>query len=152
MMANCTVCGKGLHKRNQTGICRECFRTHRPDHIRKRQSDAVKRVYAERPEYREKHRKAMAARARSPEHRQRASERAKSMRIWEMGHKAITPEIIEKRRARISATRLAHIPADYRDQYRHLVSVKHLRAAEAERIVLEQQEADRARWRKEWAR
>jgi hypothetical protein len=144
----CSVCAGALHRQNKIGICRDCYRTNRPDHIRKKQSDAVKRVYATRPEYRDMHRKAMRAHAQSPEHRQRASDRAKTMRIWEIGHRAITPEIAKKRAARAVSTRLSYVPTGYIGLYRTLRK-KHLSVAEATAACLQQERVDLERLRRE---
>lgn len=148
---NCTHCPKPLHRQNKTGICRECFRTHRPDHIREKQSAAVKRAYATRPDYRDRHRKAMLAHNQSPEHRQRASDRAKEMRIWEMGHKAITPDIVARRSRKASSTRLRGVPSGYHNLYRALRK-KHLSVAEATNACIEQERVDVERLRREMGR
>lgn len=144
----CSVCSGPLHRQNKIGLCRQCYRTHRPDHIREKQSAAVKRVYATRPEYRDLHRKAMQAHSRTPEHRQRASDRAKEMRIWEIGHKAITPEIAKKRSAKAVSTRLAAVPSGYLKLYRELRR-KHLTVEEATAACVEQERVDVERLRRE---
>ena len=56
--------------------------------------------------------------------RELAGKKAKEMRSREKSLAAITPEVLKQRARSLSERRLAHIPPEFRDDYRALVRVK----------------------------
>jgi len=63
-------------------------------------------------------------------------------RLWEIGHAHIKarPEIRKRAGRRQSATKMAWCPHDMREDYRTLVYVKKVSAAEARAMILEEHE------------
>lgn len=148
----CRTCAAALYRRNKSGLCKTCIATD-PGAILRR-AEGQRRAYALRPELvvacSERLRKA----TRTPEHAERARRMMTENRLWERGIAAAGPPGSPSRRktaASLSNTRLAHIPPELRDEYRHLVSIKKFSAAEATAIVTEQHAKDMDRWRKQLA-
>lgn len=148
----CSDCPSPISDRSKTGRCRRCaasVNNRRPDVVAKRAA-GLRRRLANDPECRA----AYADRARhasSCRDMAAVSQRAKDGKIWLAGNAqrwANAPPNSEARKitgARISARKLAHIPTDYRDEYRGLI-LRGFKAAEAERIVLQQHDKERARF------
>lgn len=128
----CLGCGGTVSKHSTTGFCRSCV--FKVPEIAARRSAAIERAFMADPSKRERQRNGVAEANRRPEARERARRQALSMRIWEQGVAAMTPEIRERCGATLSARKLAHIPLERRAEYKRLV--KYHGAAEAERIVL----------------
>lgn len=150
-MADCSVCGRALGAKNKTGLCRVHF-NQQPvsEATREKRSRSMIRRLAVDPELRERRRSIAADAARRPEVRAARSTRAKEQRLWERAFGKMTREQIDARNRAVSDAKLAHIPSDYRDEYRRIKRAGY-KASEARDMIAEQQMADRARWRREWA-
>lgn len=145
----CVGCGSGLHQKNTTGYCRPCF-------ARKNAGDPlirakIARAYSEHAKrnpqaVRERARKAAATKKANPELIARLAETMRQ----QVQPKSCTPEAIARRdlhaRGRkISATKLAWCPVEYRPLYTALMRDHGLKRAEAWEIVKKQMAADRTR-------
>ena len=145
-------CDKTLGPKNASGLCRTHF-NQQPvsDETRAKRRATTLAMLAANPDLRERRRAAAAEAARRPDVRAARSARAKASRLWEHSIGKMTREQLDARNRAVSAARLAHIPSDYREEYRRLVKRKGFSAAEAEAMIITQYEADKARWRQEWA-
>jgi hypothetical protein len=127
-MSGCKNCGKPLGKSNRTGFCRahsNGLRKGDPVFAAKLRAEMNRRL--EDPEYRAKLSKS-AKRARE----KLLADPAFAERMREIGKRQYVevlskPDVREKNRnapnraQRVSDTKLAHIPAEYRGQYRELM-------------------------------
>ena len=153
--AACIDCAAPISHKSR-GRCRPCAAratAARPEHAAKI-SEALRRRYASDPAFRAR----LSAHLRSvAEPGETKAARAREQRLWERGHAArwasAPPGSAARAEAgrRISAGKLAHIPADVRAEYRHLVR-RGFAAAEAERIVRAHQATDLARFRRDIGR
>lgn len=133
-------CGKVLGQRNTSGLCQPCVtraRNHCPD-FRAKASASLRARFANDEDLRRRRAISNAEIARRPENREANRQR---MMGNTFGHRSnINRPAGSQARAiagkRVSATKLAHIPSDFRDSYRELRKLG-LPAAEAETIVLE---------------
>ena len=145
----CAVCDKPLGKKNRTGRC-----VHHPlppsAEVCASRSAAMKRKFATDPDFRARH-KAKAGR-QTEAGRKAISASNKARRIWEIGQRHITPEVIKRRTASLRAKALSHIPSEYRDLYTELRNKHRLSVSDATEAVRHQQEADAARHRREMRR
>ena len=145
-MAKCKSCPTELARRNKTGLCRECYRKN-PNAVsaetRAKISAGQKRRHLEDPELAER-RKVLARKAsRSPAAVKARTERWKREKMWERGSQAACrPEVRAKAGKSIRETRLAWCPPHLRDDYIHLIRGKRFSAAEAKRMILEQDAAE----------
>lgn len=149
---DCKVCGKKLGVRNTSGYCRDDFnRLPVSDETKAKRAATMRKTLMANPDMRERRRKAIAEAARRPEIRAMRSKAAKEQKLWLHSIGKMTPEQYERRNRSLSATRLAHIPSEYRERYRTIKKRHGLKAAEAYELIMEEYEADKARWRREWA-
>ena len=140
---NCAVCGAGLRRDNKTGRCR----LHPDPEVAKRRGASIKRRFDTDPDFRARH-KAKAGR-QTEAGRKSISDGAKARRIWEVGARHLTPEVIKRGRESIRAQGLGHIPAEYRDLYMELRRKHRVSVADALAAVEQQQATDIARFRRE---
>lgn len=145
----CAICEKTLGKRNLTGRCVHHPLPATPETIAKRGA-SIKRKFATDPAFRARH-KAKAGR-QTVEGRQSIGKSTKARKLWEIGQKHITPEVIKRRSASMRATKLAHIAVEYRDLYTELRRNHRMSVADALAAVNQQQAADIARHRREMRR
>ena len=146
-------CGKELSSRSPSGLCRPCCarRNATDPAIRQKVSATHRANMARDPEARQRatERARAASASRCP---QKLSETAKRTRLWEHSKGRCWmdkgPESRRRTGARISATKLAHIPAEVRPFYRQLIKSNFSRA-EAQKMALEQAEVERRRIRAE---
>lgn len=152
MICSTDGCNTPLGSKNKSGRCRSCTaRKNNADPVfRQKRAEAVRFKYATDPTYRADARRRAGEVFKRPDVREKGRAAVLRSRNWEKALAAITPETIAKRARTHSNNRLAHIPSDYRDLYRHLRRDKHLTAADATRICLEQQEHDRRAMHREW--
>lgn len=153
MAGTCIDCATPVSRKSRTGRCRGCANRHNATRAEHRAaiSAGLQRRWATDPAYAA----AAADRARAAARcRDKAMmrERAIDNRLWEHGHRhrwsvSAPPGSAARARtgARISAAKLAHIPTDYRGEYRRLTR-RGVPAAEAERMIRDQADADRRRF------
>lgn len=144
-MATCKDCGKELGRRNKSGYCRACSgrAVWRNPANREAHRKAVRRKIHGDPEtlakYRENARKAAA----SPATAKARKERWQRDRVWEKGNLAArAPEVRERAGRATALTRLPWCPPHLLDLYRELTRDKRIPAAEAKRMVLDQERAE----------
>lgn len=141
-----------ISRKSRTGRCRTCANRHKaalPGHGAA-VSAGLRRRWSTDPAYaaagRERARAAAAARDKA-----KMADRARALRLWERGNRARwagAPPGSEARAqagARISATKLRHIPRELRDDYRRLIACGHS-AADATQIITDHAEAERRRF------
>jgi hypothetical protein len=145
-------CGRKLGPADKTGLCRSCF-----NHVRnadpefqERRRQAMRAKWQTDPEWAERQRARFAALNECPERRAKLSERMRGNELWRRSSYAREVGSPQRMLAgrKGSATKLSHIPGDYRDLYRSLVK-KGLTAADAEAAVRHHAEAERQRIRRE---
>ena len=150
----CATCGATLGRKNRSGYCRNHLSAAQAQDPawREKQRSGAKRALHANPVRLDAARARMCARNRTPEHRAWAADRAREMKLHEIGHRfAHTPEAQAKRSVSSIATKLAWCPPHLRDDYRALIRVKKLRAAEAREIILAQDAAEVAAVRRRMA-
>lgn len=149
---NCKTCGKKLGPKNASGFCRNDFnRQPVSAETRAKRAETLRATLMADPVARERRRQAIAEAARRPEIRALRSKMAKEQKLWVHSIGKMTREQLDRRNRSLSATRLSHIPSEYRDQYRTLKKRHGLKADEAYELISQQIEADKKRWRREWA-
>lgn len=114
----CRTCGGPRYKRSRTGLCGQCSR--RDPAVAAKKSATIRERYATDPGMRERHHAAMVRHNQSVKMREVASRKAKTLRIWELAKAAQTPETRAKAAKTLSERKMAHIPAELRDEYRAL--------------------------------
>lgn len=132
-MPSCRTCGGPVTRHSKSGLCKVCAR-HDPE-INARRVAGIAAAFKFNPEKRQRQIEAVRAANRRPERRERSGELARSIRLWEAGHKGITQESYRKAGSTRSHRALAHIPLAYHDDYRLLM--KKVGAQEAGRLVQE---------------
>jgi hypothetical protein len=141
----CTDCGVSISVKS-TGRCRTCACAiaNRDPEIRARKGAAMRLAYTD-PAFAAKRaagsRKAVARRMADPAHVEKLREMGRRYGTANLDAARLSPEVRAKAGRSISARKLEHIPAAYRAAYRE-IRAKNISAPEAERMVLEQQEAD----------
>lgn len=146
----CRTCATTLSRRNRTGYCRKCVGAalHRKPGFKEKLRAGIKRkIYAD-PEYADALRKRARAASASPKAVKARTERWHRDRVWEQGTAAQTPEVRARAGRSTTATRLAWCPPHLRETYRDLINSKRIKAAEARRMIEEQEAAELARWRR----
>lgn len=133
IMADCKQCAAPITAGSRTGFCKPC--SQKDPETRARRAEGRRRAFALHPEYRQRQREAIAAHNRSDAMRRRSGELAKSLKLWEHGLPAVTPEVRARQGATMTEQRLAEIPLAYRDDYRILV--KKVGAKDARKAILE---------------
>lgn len=145
---NCVECGNSLWKGNKSGYCRKHVGTlsGTPEHKAKI-SAGLRRKLAIDPVYREACRARAQKNCASPKLREAAIEAAKTSGAWRKALAAATPESYALGVKRSAEAKLAWCPPELRQFYRDLTA-KGIRAAEAKRLTLEQQEVEALRFRR----
>ena len=144
-MGACKSCRATLGARNQSGYCRKCFSRSVPvsDETRAKISAGIKRKLMEDPEFAEQRKEHARQASRSPAAVEARTERWNRERLWEKGTAArCKPEVAKRAGRPLSARRLAWCPPHLRQAYRDLINVKRIKAAEARRMILEQDAAE----------
>lgn len=144
-MSECKTCKVALGARNKTGYCRNCYNG--SPEKRARLSETVKRNWATNPELRQRYIEAGTRNLSAPLAKAKALATVRKNRTWEVATKSITQEDRMKAARRGTETKLAHIPREMREEYRHLTRTKRYLAADAARIVLEQHARDMEKFR-----
>lgn len=150
MAAACTQCDGPLSPQNRVGVCRRCYfrwRAKDPE-FQRRRSAGIKAAMRADPERHERY----AARAREiaklPQTRAASSRHCFERRLWELGQAAQGPG--SEARAKAARTNrerwLSWCPPHLRNDYAAL-RAKHVRPAEARRLILEHHEVEMRRWR-----
>lgn len=150
-MSGCKACSKPLGHRNRTGYCRKCVGAalhKKPGFNEKLRAGIKRKIYAD-PEYAEKLRERARIASTSPNTVRARTERWHRERIWEQGAAAQTPEVRARAGRSTTDTRLAWCPKHLRATYLDLLYSKRIKAAEARRMIEEQEAAELARWRRE---
>lgn len=142
---HCATCGKQLSERNRYGYCQKhfsAFVAQNPE-WRARHKAGIKRHLSD-PAEMEKLRQRARVNGRTDVATQKRREAAIRTKLWEKGHAALKDnnEAYERAGKRRSATVLAHIPSEKRDDYRRLTSVKKMTSAEATRIILDEHQRE----------
>lgn len=143
----CRSCPATLYRKNKSGLCRQCMMT--DPEMQARRLENMRRAYAARPELIEAATKRIRALTRTPEHADRARRMMTDARLWEKGIERLGPAgspVRIKAGRGVSAARLSHIPRERRDDYRHLVNSKRMKADEATRIILDQHQVETGRF------
>ena len=147
----CIKCAGPVTTQSKSGACKRCSASvSASPEVAAKISASLKRYFTD-PEARQRAKETVIRNGQTEYAMKRRSEVAKRIGLSKMGLAAITPEIMRKRAERQSAVALAHIPRELRDEYKRLRKVKKFTAAEAEKVIMDQHEADMARWRKEIA-
>lgn len=132
---SCAGCGSQVSRSCQSGYCRSCAarRSYQVDPVRK--AEALARL---------------ALAARDPQVKEQRRKRWVEGRFWEKGQSAQPKGSSSRQRMAksLSATHLAWCPPHLRERYRMLVRSKKLKAADARRIILEENEIEMRRWRR----
>lgn len=148
-------CGRELKKPGKTGLCRVCFpRQPKSAATRtKMRKAAFKRVGdpAFKARWVEAVRAGVAASMENPVERERRVAWGRQMGLEHGAAMSalLGPAGSPKRMAngrKVSATKLAWCPLEYRATYRDLTKVRGIPTVEAKRMVLDQVEADRRRF------
>jgi hypothetical protein len=150
-MTGCKECGGALGPRNKSGYCRKhAFLAARQNpQFAERQLAGIRRKIAHDPEYKDKLRSRARALSADPEIAHRRSRAFVENRTWELGNLASrSPEVRAKARRSVIETRVGWCPPHLRADYRSLVYTHHFRAAEARKMIEEQNELEMARWRR----
>ena len=147
---NCKTCSNPLGRGNRTGYCRKhaAAALSKDETWRAKHKAGIRRSMAD-PARLEAMRAVALRNSQVPGASEKRSQRAREIRLWEMGHRALAdnPEAIIRRGRKRTATVLAHIPPECRADYRHLVRSCGYTAAEASAIILEQHETSLSAWR-----
>jgi hypothetical protein len=144
-------CGAVLHSKNQSGLCLKHMLEQRnadPERIAIKVA-ALKRRFATDPELKEAQRRRARGLHLLPQSKE-AKRRRWTPEFQRKGVEALKamPEVRAAAVARMSATKLAWCPPHLRDDYRHLTQRMALPAAEARRMIEDQNEMELARWRR----
>lgn len=144
-MTVCKTCPKELSKYSKTGHCRQCWpkSESRRDHI----SQLMKRKW-QNPKTRDAYVAAGTKNLQTPGAHEKAIASVKANKTWEIASKAITPEIRAKVAKRRSDEMLAHIPREYRAEYKRLTREARCTAAEASEMIAQQHERDLEQFRR----
>jgi hypothetical protein len=153
---NCASCGLTLSRGNRSGYCKRHVSAAKAQDPawREAQKAGAKRALQVNPERLAALRERVRAMNVTPEKRARTADHARKIGLHAIGQRtANSPESIAKRAASSVSTKLAWCPPRLREQYRHLLYVKRIPAAEARAMILAQQDADIAAMRRrlEWA-
>ena len=98
-MSGCRTCGAALGRGNKQGFCKD----HRGDALRRYFSD---------PTAKQRAREVMRRNATTGHAKQRRSEAAKRIKLHEIGHHSITPEVLVRRAKAQSDAKLAWCPRE----------------------------------------
>lgn len=148
----CAECSTTLGPRNTSGYCARhvgIANMRRPG-VREKAARNMRLRLAADPVLREGYQARMRAHQALPQAREARRQRWLAEKPWIKGNE-VQPKGGEARQrmaASISARRLAWCPPELRDDYRLLTNVKGLKAAEAREMILEQHEAEMARFRR----
>lgn len=137
----CLTCAAPLGRNNRSGYCRKHYSAAQAQNPewREKQRNGAKRALMADPVRREAQKARCRAFHGNPEITAKRRETAKRIRLWERGlETSHTPEALAKRAAAARATWLAWCPNHLREEYRRLVYVKRVPAAEAKAMILEQ--------------
>lgn len=154
--STCTTCGTPLKttRRRKTTLCKTCqSRALGLCPERRRRTSATLKARLADPGVKAEHMRRCTegrrrAIAENPEFAAQLREQGRQLGLLGKGfnrHGAGSPERALAGK-RCSATKLAWCPLEYRDEYRHLVRIKLLPAADARAIIEQQVRADRARY------
>lgn len=144
-MSLCKVCQKELYSGNKSGFCAPCWNV--SDEKKAKASAAAKRNW-QKPELRAIYIEQGTKNVTRPDVVAKRKEAVQAKRTWEIARKAITPEIADKAIQRGTETKMAHIPREYRAEYRKLTRTMRYSAAEASAMIAEQHEKDMAAFRR----
>jgi len=147
---NCKVCHSPITRQSKSGMCKHCVLSARnsdPEFQAKR-TNAVKLAFRLRPELSASRRAAIIEINKSPEKRLRQSQRNLETNAIAKARDGCTDESRKRGGKTHSARCLAHIPPEYRDEYRRLIKYKRLTANEASSAILAQHAKDMANFRK----
>lgn len=144
-MSLCKVCQKELYSGNKSGYCAPCWNV--SDEKKAKASAAAKRNW-QKPELRAIYIEQGTKNVTRPDVVAKRKEAVRAKRTWEIAQKAITPEIIAKSLHYSKEAKLAHIPREYRAEYRKLTRTLRYSAAEASAMIAEQHAKDIAAFRK----
>lgn len=147
---NCKQCQAPITRQSKTGMCKPCAlqaRNSDPE-FQERRIKSVKLAFMLRPELGASRRAAMIEINKSPEHRANTSRRNKEINSIAFARKGRSQEASVRGGKTLSARKLAHIPPEYRDEYRRLVDSKRMTAKEASAIILAQHNKDMADFRR----
>lgn len=146
----CKSCSAPITRQSKTGYCAPCaLRARNADpEFQQRRVNAIKRVFAYRPELSEGNRAFITALNKSPERRAQQAIISKQNRTIAHARKGLTPEVHKRIGQTQSRRRLAHIPPEYRDLYRCLMKKRGIKASDATAIVMAQHEKDMADFRR----
>jgi hypothetical protein len=152
----CATCATPLSRGNRSGYCKRHVSAAKAQDPawREAQRAGAKRALQVNPERLDALRARVRAMNITPEKRARTAEHAKRIGLHAIGQRtANSPESIAKRAAASVSTKLAWCPPHLREQYRHLLYVKRIPAAEARAMILAQEAAEIAEMRRrlEWA-
>ena len=151
-LRECVDCSGQLGPKNKTGYCRRCavVRFNKDPARRAKLSSTLKRKYQVDPEYRAAMRDRLRALAVNPKVQAIKSRSMKDNRIWEHARHLMHAGSPARQLAgkRIRETLLGWCPPERRDDYRHLVKMKHVSAADARAMILEEHERDMAAFRR----
>lgn len=144
-MSICKTCPKELATTSKTGYCRKCWPS-APER-RAYMSDLMKRKW-QNPKTRDAYVAAGTKNLQTPGAREKAIASVKANKTWEIASKAITPEIRAKVAKRRADEMLAHIPREYRVEYKRLTREMRCTAAEASEMIAQQHERDMVEFRR----
>jgi hypothetical protein len=149
----CRTCEKPLGPQNRSGYCKHhvsAVLAADPAWREKQRAAAKQSIYAN-PDRLAAMRRQMIANGKLPHAVEARRQSCIDRKLWEQGHEKLARDGSEARRRageRGSATKLAAIPLHLRGQYRELTKLGH-RADDAKRMIIEQNELEMKRWRRE---
>lgn len=150
MDKKCAACAGPVGRKNTSGYCKTCWPTvcwkiQRSDpSFEQRRIAGINKSIQENPERKQQLKDQLARVASTPHARQRRSEAAKKAKIWLKGNAAAisNPETLARRGRSLSNSRLSWCPRYLRGTYIDLIRSKHLSAAEAKVLVIDQARTD----------
>jgi hypothetical protein len=150
-MSNCLDCGEGLGPKNKSGRCRPCgntFRNADPEFRRKR-AEGIRRRFAD-PLHRKKMKFVIGENARkarqNPLYMSALRRRGYQLAATYLNDPEIRARNIAAIKAagpKMSDTKLAWCPREWRDEYRRLTIRKRVPTAEARAMILDQIAAEK---------
>lgn len=145
MASTCRDCPTTISTQSKSGRCHPCaMRSFNSDPVALAKRKAAITAYWDRPGVREARGRKLAARNRAMPQEQRDKLRPHGRRIYaehlntpEARARSMAPEARARAAAKQTDTKLADIPPHRRGEYRRLCSSQRLSAADAKRIILD---------------